>query len=448
MENPIHGNSDKKCITIFIQAHGEIITGNIIPEDVAKSVSILNFPGGADRLGTMDATCPPVKIGHNKYARMCDVKLYGPQLDMMVLEYIHHVYSETNKLSFPTDNCLESQHALRVTRDGLPLVYANKGIPYFHGITSDEVMPEPTEPFVIHSPYNDKNYSMHPSAHEECSSSSEECSMGRCTLLDSMKQLCPEYGITIVHSSNKDDLSWTLAGIPKNGDLLTVNLNHSEGHSSITLDEEEDESLVSLPSTYTHWKNKLLSKYFIIQRRLKQKIREIETNKTGEYSETGGELLSKYNVELTSINGEIKRKVEVYDNMTRVLNRDIPISMQDGLRPKTKLSDIIDIFINCMGYDHLYIIDPSCNYCDVEVNQKQIQEIDEATRLRSGLRPSYKKVYNNPTDISIKDESEKITTGTRKRARSFGGRKGKNKGKSKNKGRGRGKGKTKKRRHR
>lgn len=431
MENQIQRKSNKKCITLFIQAHGEIITGNIIPEDVSKSVSILNFPGGADRFGTMDAKCPPVKIGHNKYARMCDVKLYGPQLDVMVLEYIHHVYSETTKLSFPSNNCLESQHALRVARDGLPLVYANKGIPYFHGITNDEVMPEPIEPFVTHAAYNDKNYSMHPIAHEECSSSHEECNAGQCTLLDSMKQLCPEYGITIVHSSNKDDLSWTLAGIPKNGELLSVNLNHSEGHSSITitLNEEEDESLDSLPSTYTYWKNKLVSQYFIIQRGLKQKIREIEINKTGEYSETGVELLSKYNLELTTINSEIKRKVEVYNNMSRILNRDIPISMQDGLLPKTKLSDIIDIFINCMGYDHLYIIDPSCNYCDVDVNQKQIQEIDEATRIRSGLRPFYKKVYNNPTDISIKGESEKITTGTRKRARSFGGRKCKNKSK-------------------
>jgi hypothetical protein len=437
MENPKRDISGKKCITIFIQAHGEVITGSIIPEDLAKSVSILNFPGGVDRYGTMEASCPPVKISHNKYARMCDVKLYGPQLDMMVLEYIHHVYSQTNKLSLPSVSCLESQHALKVINDGLPLVYANKGIPYFHGITNDEVMSEPTEPFVIHIPYNDKNYTLHPSLHEDCSSSPDECSSGHCTLLDSMKQLCPEYGITIVHSSNNDDLAWTLAGIPEGGDLLTVNLNQSEGHESFMMDEDE-----SLPSTYTHWKNKITTKYFIRQRALRQQIGEIKTDTSGKYSETRDELLGKYNYELTSLNSESKQKIGVYDNMTRVLNRDIPISMQDELLPKTTLSDIIDIFINCMGYDHLYIIDPSCNYCDVEVNKKQIQEIDEATRLRSGLRPSYKKVFNNPTDISIRDESEKIITGTRKRARSFGGRKCKVKNKNK------GKNKTKKRRNR
>lgn len=431
--NMEHSNSKKRCITLFIQGHGKLIYGNIIPEDDAKRVSMLNFSGGAERCGTMESCCKPVTIKHNKGADISGVKLYGPQLDMMVIEYIHHVYYETNELIRPNNRCLESEHAMKVINEGLPLVYANRNIPYFHDIVdAPEIMPEPAEPFVIQKPYNDKNYSLYPNIHENCSSTTSDCSEGKCVLLQKNKQYCPEYGITIVHSSNEDDLAWTLAGIPIGGDLLQVNLNQYDSQNDITtefLDEySEEPQFTHQKSTYKHWKGKLENRYFIKQRDLKQKIQHIKTRQ-GE--EIDNELLDKYTNDLKSINSKHREMVTKYDLMTRILDVHTPISKQSyELLPRIKLSDIIDIFINGMGFHQLYIIDPSCNVFDVIVTVEQVNDVDTKVRRRSGKRPYYKKVYNNLDLESIKSIPKRPFNITRKRANTFGGKKCKRKGKS------------------
>ena len=420
-----HVGSKKRCITIFIQGHGQLIYGDIIPENDAKRVSMLNFTGGVERYGTMESYCKPVMIKHNKGVDITNVKLYGPQLDIMVLEYLHHVYRETNELIHPNDRCLESDHALKVITEGLPLVYANRSIPYFHDILdAPEIMPEPAEPFVIQHPYNDKNYSLYPAKHENCSLTTSDCSAGgKCVLLQKNRQYCPEYGITIVHSSNEDDLAWTLSGIPIGGDLLQVNLNQYDGHSEIIKeffeDEWEEPQITRMKSTYKHWRDKIENRYFIKQRELKQKIQHIKSTQS---EETDNELLDKYTNDLKSLNSDHIEMVTKYDTMTRMLNVHTPILKQSyELLPRIKLSDIIDIFINGMGFHQLYIIDPSCNGFDIHVTVKQANDVDTEVRRRSGKRLSYKKVYNNLDSESVKSIPVKPFNITRKRASTFGG---------------------------
>ena len=466
----------KRCITLFIQAHGFSLIDNIIPENDAQYVTTLNFPGGVGRSGLAKNFCNRVKIGHNKNAGVCDVKLFETQLDMMTIEYIHHVYYEiVNGLIEHNNQCLESVHAFKVLSDGLPIVYANANIPYFHSKTNIEFGIEQVEPFVIETPYIDKEYMIYPNEHEECDKRTSDCKSGKCNLRSQEEQLCPEYGITVVHSSNIDDLAWTLAGIPKRGKIQTANLNQSEGHSLIVQDDYDEDMESALPSTYTHWRDKLKQLFIVNKRDLNQKKRiilenfltiepneynkivweeynKINENNPKEYNKFITEEYNKisqenqYEIKISNqskkaflelkktfrdieiLDNEYTKRLAVYDLMTKELDISLPISKQNRILPSVRLSDIIDIFINGMGFDHIYIIDPSCNNCDFPTetprNRDRIRELDIQTRIRSRKRPVYTKRKNTPHDITINTRTiRKSHSKTRKRANTFGGNK-------------------------
>ena len=122
-----------------------------------------------------------------------------------------------------------------------------------------------------------------------------------------------------------------------------------------------------------------------------------------------------------------------YDMMTNELDRFIPRSSltasQEKLLPEVTLVDLIDIFVNGMKYDHIYIIDPTYNSCDFEGNRPskllKMTAHDYVERIRTKTdRPSflpieYVRHRNNPS-VGTNNPKERIRD--LRRTKSIGGK--------------------------
>jgi hypothetical protein len=435
----------KKCITICIQGHGSIESKDRVVEfiksDVRKNVSVLDIPGGIARKGLMESNCPSMTMRGSKQKGISDVRLCGQALDVMSMEYFHHLYHELSKKeSMP--GCDIAKEGIEIITDNIPLMYANAGVPYFHNHNPDrDVTTLSQESFKLITPHYNKLYTLYPTTHEYCNPVTSNCAGGKCKLLRPRQISCPEYGITVLHSSIPSDKEYTIAGLPMVNDInieqenrLAINLNQTEGHNPLKmrLDDDEEQPIQDPKkhSCYNFWKLKLLHHKTRELGLVQGHISHQEKKKGTEQQQTKiDKLKDNYN----RIDRDWRRRLYNYNAMANIFDRTTPRSMltdeEHDMLPYVTLEDLIDIFVNGMKYDHIYIIDPTCNSCKFDGKRPSkllkmtAHNYTERIRTKSN-RPSflpieYVKKYDNTTDELI--EIPRPSIRVMKKANSIGG---------------------------
>lgn len=440
---------NKKCITVCVQGHGEIISKDgvvdFIKESVREHASILTIPSGIGRKGLMYEECPKMTMRGSKNKGVSDVLLCGQALDVMAMEAFHSVYHELSKKPNMT-GCEIAKDGIQFITDNIPLVYANIEVPYFHQHNPKrDITIQPSEAYKLTKPHYNKLFSLYPNTHEYCNPDTSDCEGGECKLLRERQRGCPEYGITVLHSSVPSDNEYTITGLPMVNDItiekenrLAINLNQMEGHEPLKIkndddgddgdDEYFDEDGNQKPqkiSSYIFWKKKLIH-YKIheireIQNHITYQQRKKEAYiKDSEISEEEKQpILLQLDEKIKKLKGKMatferiwQERLFKYDMMTNELDRFIPRSSltasQEKLLPEVTLVDLIDIFVNGMKYDHIYIIDPTCNSCEFEGSRSSkllkmtahnyVERIRTKTDRPSFLPIEYVRHYNNPSE--------------------------------------------------
>ena len=440
----------KKCITICIQGHGYIerTDGVIdtIKSDVRKNVSVLDIPGGIARKGLMESNCSTMTMRGSKQRGVSDVMLCGQALDVMSMEYFHHLYHELSKKE-SISPCDISKEGIETIVDNIPLIYANANIPFFHYNNPErDVTTLPQESFKLITPHYNKLYTLYPTTHEYCNSVTSNCAGGKCKLLRPHQISCPEYGITVLHSSVPTDKEYTIAGLPMVNDInieqenrLAINLNQMEGHKSLKmrLDDDEEQPIQDpkKQSCYNFWKLKLLHyktrELGVVQGHITYQEKKNDT----ERQQT---KIDKLKEDYKKIDRDWRRRLDNYNAMANIFDRFTPRSMltdeEYDMLPYVTLEDLIDIFVNGMKYDHIYIIDPTCNSCKFDGNRPSKllkmtahnyrERIRTKTNRPSFLPVEYVKRYNNPSEGSNRP---RVTIKDYKKTKSIGGRRKHNK---------------------
>lgn len=346
---------EEETITVFLQAHGYRLTNIHIPLDDAEHCEILSFTGSIGKTGTMKKNCnnldiPPQEmvIHPREMVTLPAMKIDGPQLDVMALSYVQQVYAHISQDSTINDN-KKSELSFNVIKHGLPSVYANCNVTRFPYITRKLKSQIENAPFRFIPPLHDKEYQLHPNAHEDCREPSV-CKLNadcdECELLDKSEQFCPIYGIFIVSSSNKEDNEYTLCGstalAEDRENNIIANLNSEEGHSG---------------GFTNFWENKINHHWDSIIRNESDVI-------------------------------ERDRIITLYRKLTRVLTSYSPTSIKilwGEPLPVILLSELITIFIKGMGYNKINIIDPSCDSCvkmtDFKLASNKVLEDIRSRRL-------------------------------------------------------------------
>lgn len=316
------------CVTLYIQAHGGIITGQYISSDVSIHANILSFTGGLGRSSIMKRKCNYVRINPPEGVDIPVININGAQLDVMAVSYVQQVYTHISENTSIDEN-IKNQLAFDTVQRGISEVYTNCNVSRFPYSRNVDIKLHDA-PFVTIPALQDKLYQLHPNIHEDCENP-KECIRNNdlCDLLDKSKQICPYYGIYMVYSTNPEDIPHTLSGEQsRDGNDLIANLNTEEGHEL---------------GTTEYWENKIIRHW--------------------------GNIITKEMTQTTikRLEGERDRIIDLYRKMTLVLDPDIPTSQQIMMEqqlPKIKLSDLLEIFIKGMGYDNINIIDPSCDTCE------------------------------------------------------------------------------------
>lgn len=311
-------------ITLYLQAHGAIIPGKYIPIDISRNCQILSFTGGIGRSGIMKKGCPdvvippPVDVELPEGVNIPEIELVGAQIDIMALSYIQQVYTFMNGISSVDDNT-KSELSFNIAIKGIPAVYSNCNIERF------PYSKIPDKPFAVIPALQDKNYQLRPNIHEDCVFRGK-CSRLGCEVLEKSKQVCPYYGVYVVYSTQPEDIQYTLSGDNTQGENhIFVNLNTEEG---------QDSKDYWGGKIIQHWEDKITN-----ATRPRQVLR---------YQE------------------ERDRIIILYNKMTEMLETDKAISDKETMEeplPEINLSEILEIFINGMGYNEINIIDPSCDSC-------------------------------------------------------------------------------------
>lgn len=316
----------EKSITIFLQAHGSSLTNSHIPLDDSIHCEILSFTGSVGKTGTMKKKCDGIIIPPDESNGLPEIRIDGAQLDVMALSYVQQVYTHISQ-NPAIDNNIKSEFSFNIVVNGIPAVYSNCGVtrfPYFKKFNTQI----DDEPFLVIPPLQDKEYQLHPNAHEECSNRAECIRNGGCELLPKSEQMCPFYGIYIVYSSNEEDNQYTLSGAQaQDGNDIIANLNSEESHDGETIKFWEDK-------INNHWEH-------IIR---------------NEMDEGKKSALLREKTYITKL----------YHKLTRTLDSYTPTSdkmIMDDPLPVILLSELLTIFIKGMGYDKINIIDPSCDTC-------------------------------------------------------------------------------------
>jgi hypothetical protein len=340
--------TEKKSITLFIQAHGGIIDGPRIPIWLARDCKILSITGGIGLAGIMKRDCPTSIMGSislkNGVEILPSLTVEGQQLDMMALSYVQQVYSRINKLSPIGVSNEKSNLSFDIVHKNIPDIYKNCGVTKFRGSKI------PTIPFrVLTPPTQDKTYWLYPNEHEDCVFRGK-CSRLGCEVLEKKDQICPYYGVYVVYSSIPEDFNYTLCGLQEEKEEHTkYNLNIMRGSA-----------------TKQYWSDKL------------------EQHMRGETEiAAASHNLSNIATSLSEEGGIIS----LYEKMTRFLDDDLPIAEQTIMEyplPTITLSQLLKIFKIGMGYDEVIIIDPSCDSCKYS-NQRFRTLAEEVVRdVREG----------------------------------------------------------------
>jgi len=317
---------EEEIITLMIQAHGFSLTNTLISVEESAHCELLSFTGSVGKSGLMRRNCPELVIPPQESYGIPEIPLEGPQLDVMATSYVQQVYTHINQ-NPAIDTNIKSNMSFDIVANGIPEVYSNCGISRFPYSNKNIKTQIHDIPFTVIDGLQDKEYQIYPNAHEDCSNRQECKSNGYCTLADKSEQFCPYYGIYVVHSTNEEDNQHTLSGKhAQNKNEIYANLNSEE-------------------SEYTgkkFWRDKINNRW--------ENIIRDEVNE-----EKKAELIK-----------ERDRIIELYNKMTRTLESSTPTSdkiIADELLPEIKLSEILQIFRNGMGYDKVNIIDPSCDSC-------------------------------------------------------------------------------------
>lgn len=454
-----------KCISVCIQGHGIILRKNeridFIKESIRKNASILTIPSGMGREGLMYAERPTMTMRGSKNKGVSDVFLFGQALDVMSMEYFHNVYHDLSKKPNMT-GCEIANDGINFITGNIPLIYANASVPYFHSHKPEkDITTQPSESYKLTKPHYNKLFTMYPNLHEYCNKYTSDCEGGKCKLLRERQRRCPEYGITVLHSSIPMDTEYTLAGLPMVNDItiekenrLAINLNQMEGHKPLKIKnddadenfDEDDNHPSQKISSYTFWKKKLIH-YKIQEIRAiqyhityQQRKRETYIKDTEITEEEKQPILLQLDEKITKLKEKMaileriwQDRLFKYDIMTNELDRFIPRSTltvsQEKILPEVTLVDLIDIFVNGMKYDHIYIIDPTCNSCDFEGNRPskllKMTAHDYVERIRTKTdRPSflpieYVRHRNNPS-VGTNNPKERIRD--LRRTKSIGGK--------------------------
>jgi len=464
---------NKKCITVCVQGHGEIAFNNgvidYIKDSVRNNATILTVASGIGRKGLMRAECPTMTMRGIKREGVSDVLLCGQALDVMAMEYFHSVYNDLSKKPNMT-GCKLAKDCIKIITENIPLVYANSNIPYFHKYNLErDTTTHPTDAFKLTKPHYNKVFYMYPNTHEYCNEETSDCEGGRCILLRERQRRCPEYGITVLQSSVPSDDEYTLAGLPMVNDIniekenrLAINLNQMEGHEPLKIRSDDDEPVIyeeenyfdedgnvkpQKKSCYMYWKTKLthykIHEIRVIQNHItyQQKKKANYTNDTEMSVEEKQQLLLQLDKKIQKLKDEMARLERIwrerfrkYDMMTNQIDRYTPSSSlspsKEALLPEVTLDELIDIFINGMKYDHIYIIDPTCNSYNLEKSRsiKLLKMIAnnyvERTRTKTD-RPSFlpteyvKRFRNHPSEGTNNPREHRVDI---KRTKSIGGK--------------------------
>ena len=379
---------EKKSITIFIQGHGELLmndeTLEIIPLKKAKKVTMLNIPGGVFISGISNMVYNKTAIPANDKKNIPEIEIEVPQVDLKVIDYLHKSYQALDDNHKHDKNFNVDKEGMELSKQNIHLIYANSGLPYFHESVSESISRRPVESVVTRTPVYDKMFFLHPTDHEDCLYE-KECENGRCTHKEREFRVCPEYGITIVHSSVTEDNPYTLSGM-EYGNRLYVNLNQEESRKRIGSRRY---------STYDYWGRKLNSGLMKRMNILDEDIRKISSLTSNENMEQNLNNLREQSLDYSSA------QEHTYETMAGTFDIDTPVSHMSWLEtmylPKVTLSEIIDIFIDGMGYDHLYIIDPTCNVCELSENRSKTLFQLHSHNIRQKVRTN--KV--NPSEFPI-----------------------------------------------
>ena len=461
-----------KCITICVEAHGVITTTDdgrvgLLNPKTRQNATILNIPSGITRCGIMDANCKSMVIKGNKKQSVSDVALCGQAIDVMSMEYFHHVYNEISK-NEGISGCDIANEGIKIISDKIQLIYANNNIPYYHDYKKYDILTHPSESYKLTTPHYNKLYTMYPNIHETCVD--ETCEEGKCKLRPYRDQYCPEYGITVLHSSDPSDTEYTLCGLPMITDIeinenerkvikrenrLAINLNQAEGHAPLKIkngvdedngDDEYFDEDGNLPtqkkSCYDYWLSKLDFHMRLDLYPLESRIRELTIQKRDLSEEDKmtkipqiDDKIKGLNKILSSTRSDWQMRQMAFTRMTTEIDRYKPQSQltpeEISHLPQISLENLIKIFVDGMKYDHVYIIDPTCNSYEfsgsrpVQLFKILSNNILERIRTKSN-RPSflpinYIKQTSNPTDDVIEIPRPKKTM-KRARSKSIGGK--------------------------
>lgn len=379
---------EKKSITIFIQGHGELLMNDesleIIPLKKAKKVTMLNIPGGVFIPGISDMVPNKMTIPANVKKNIPEIEIEVPQVDLKVIDYLHKSYKALDDNHKHDKNFNVDKEGMELSKQNIHLIYANSGIPYFHESVLESISRKPVEPVVKRTPVYDKIFLLHPTEHEDCLYE-KGCNDGRCTHKEREFRVCPEYGITIVHSSVTEDNPYTLSGI-EYGNRLYVNLNQDESRNRIGSRQY---------STYEYWGRKLDSGLMKRMNILDEDIRKISSLTSNENMIQDLDNLREQSLDYNS------SQEHNYETMTGIFDIDKSVADMSWIEtmylPKVTLSEIIDMFIDGMGYDHLYIIDPTCNFCELSENRSKALFQLHSHNIREKVRTN--KV--NPSEFPI-----------------------------------------------
>jgi len=170
-------------VTIFIQGHGLQEYDTISKDQDVNLLSFCGYPGDVGRM----AICPN-----------------GKSIDIEAINKIMACYKSPNT----------QDEIYKTLETPLEKLYRNCGIKFRKG------------GFNYTFPKYQRYFQLKPNPHENCRVC-EEYGQGRCLNLRERDRYCPEYGITVVKSSNDQDYSYTL--VSKNEDTRSrANLDINE----------------------------------------------------------------------------------------------------------------------------------------------------------------------------------------------------------------------------
>jgi hypothetical protein len=185
--------TEESSVTIFIQGHGREMPSQ--PFAKVDGLSLLSFSGSPGELGEMN---------------FCK---NGEQIDVMAIKYIHKQYKNSSNNQ---ENIYKKlPDGLRNLYEGCDIFYKNSG-------------------FITTYPHSQRVFYLKPNTHENCVKCVESGD-NRCIFKRDLNTMyCPEYGITVVASTDPRDNGTTLA----------------------TIDDRKKVNWSSSPAVMDHWYNR------------------------------------------------------------------------------------------------------------------------------------------------------------------------------------------------